>query len=104
MLDAKKPENVTTFLKISGNNANQRTGGVGDTVGSQKKGDCELAYQLAIDINKIPVKFVSDRLEQCGTADIPVIRSAELDKLSDSLRQLGTAVEKSSANALLKSL
>jgi membrane protein len=68
-----------------------------------KKGeDKELAYQPAIDVNKITVKFVLDRLEQHGTSSIPVPRSGELDKLSDSLRQFGEIIEKSPANLLLK--
>jgi membrane protein len=66
-----------------------------------KKGD---AYQPATDVDKITVKFVIDQLEQQGGADIPVIKSNELDKLSDSLRQLGAVIEKSPANVLLKNL
>jgi membrane protein len=66
--------------------------------------DKELAYQPAIDIDKITVKFVIDRLEQQGTSSIPVTRSGELDKLTDSLRQFGELVEKSPANVLLKNL
>ncbi len=66
--------------------------------------DKELAYQPAIDVDKLTIKFVIDRLEQRGTSSIPVLRSAEMDKLSDSLRQLGEVVEKSPANVLLKNL
>jgi membrane protein len=70
-----------------------------------KKGeDKELAYQPAIDADKITVKFVIDRLEQRGTSSIPVFRSAELDKLSDCLRQFDATLEKSPANVLLKNL
>jgi membrane protein len=70
-----------------------------------KKGeDKELAYQPATDVDKITVKFVIDRLEQRGTSSIPVNRSVELDKLSDSLRQFGDIIEKSPANVLLKNL
>ncbi len=64
----------------------------------------ELAYQPAIDIEKITVKFVIDRLEQQGTSNIPVAGSGELDKLSDCLQQFGEAIEKSPANVLLKNL
>ncbi len=66
--------------------------------------DRELAYQPAIDVEKITVKFVLDRLEQQGTSDIPVVKSYELDKLSDSLRQFGELIEESPANVLLKNL
>jgi membrane protein len=70
-----------------------------------KKGeDKELAYQPATDADKITVKFVIDRLEQRGTSSIPVLRSAEMDKLSDCLRQLDATIEKSPANLLLKNL
>lgn len=71
---------------------------------AKKNGDSELGYQPAIDVDKITVKFVLDRLEQRGSMDIPVIKSSELDKLSDTLRQLGQTIEKSPANVLLKTL
>jgi membrane protein len=66
--------------------------------------DKELAYQPAIDVDKITVKFVLDRLEQRGTSNIPVAKSDELEKLSDSLRQFDEIIEKSPANMLLKNL
>ena len=55
----------------------------------RKGEDKELAYQPAIDVDKITVKFVIDRLEQRGSTNIPVIKSVELDKLSDSLQKFG---------------
>ncbi|MCJ7729045.1 MAG: YihY/virulence factor BrkB family protein [Sedimentisphaerales bacterium] len=70
----------------------------------RKGEDKELAYQPAIDIDKITVKFVIDRIEQRGTSGIPVTKSGELDKLSDCLRQFGESLEKSPANVLLKNL
>jgi len=70
----------------------------------RKGEDKELAYQPAIDLDKVTVKFVIDHLERRGTSDIPVAKSNELDKLSDSLRQFGQIIEKSPANVLLKSL
>jgi membrane protein len=70
----------------------------------KKNGDSEMAYQPAIDVDKITVRFVIDNLEHRGSAEIPVIKSGELDKLSDSLRQLGQMIEKSPANRLLKTL
>jgi membrane protein len=66
--------------------------------------DKEFAYQPAIDVDKITIKFVIDQLEQHGTYDIPVSRLDELDKLSNCLRQLGEVIEKSPANILLKNL
>jgi membrane protein len=64
----------------------------------------ELAYQPAIDVDKITVKFVIDQLEQRGSTDIPVIQSKELDQLSTSLQQFGKLIEASPANILLKNL
>ncbi|MFA5251309.1 MAG: YihY/virulence factor BrkB family protein [Phycisphaerae bacterium] len=66
--------------------------------------DREFAYQPAVDVDKITVKFVIDQLEQHGTSDIPVAKVGELDKLSDCLRQFGETIEKSPANILLKNL
>jgi membrane protein len=71
---------------------------------TRKNGNGDIAYQPAIDVDKVTVKFVIDRLEQRGTADIPVVKSNELDKLSDCLKQLGQTIEKSPANVLLKNL
>jgi membrane protein len=70
----------------------------------RKGEDKELAYQPAIHIEKITVKYVIDRLEQRGSTSIPVAQSDELDKLSDSLRQFGSLIERSPANVLLKDL
>jgi membrane protein len=66
--------------------------------------DKEFAYQPAIDVDKITIKFVLDQLESHGTHDIPVAKLGELDKLSDRLRQLGELAEKSPANILLKNI
>jgi membrane protein len=74
-------------------------------VSEVKKGeDKELAYQPAIDLDKITVKFVLDRLDRHGTSDIPVLRLSELDKLSDCLNEFGAAIDRSPANVLLKNL
>jgi membrane protein len=70
----------------------------------RKDGDRELAYQPATDVEKITVKYVIDRLEQRGSTNIPVNKSEELEKLSDSLRKIGAIIEKSPANVLLKNL
>jgi membrane protein len=70
----------------------------------RKGEDKELAYQPAIDVDKVTIKFVIDRLEQRGTSSIPVARSGEFDKLSDCLRQFAANVENSPANVLLRNL
>jgi membrane protein len=66
--------------------------------------DKEFAYQPAVDVEKLTIKFVLDRLEQQGSYDIPVAKLSELDKLSNYLRQLGEVIETSPANALLKNI
>jgi len=70
----------------------------------RRNDDKEPAYQPAIDIDKLTIKFVFDRLEQRGTSNIPVIRSAELDKLSHCISQINELFEKSPANIPLKNL
>lgn len=66
--------------------------------------DKEPAYQPAIDTNLLTVKYVIDALEKHGSADIPVAKSEQLDKLSNSLAQFAKAMETLPANALLKNL
>jgi membrane protein len=70
-----------------------------------KKGnDKDIAYQPAIDVEKLTVKYVVESLEQRGNSDIPVGQKDELDKLSDCLNKFGSAIEKSPANIPLKSI
>ena len=64
----------------------------------------EYAYQPAIDVDKITVKYVIDRLEHHGTTNVPVSRSSELDKLSDCMQKFSETIDKSEANVLLKNL
>jgi membrane protein len=66
--------------------------------------DKEPAYQPAIDIDKMTVKFVIDRQRERGTSNIPVSKSAEFDKLTGCLKQFGETIDKSPANVLLKNL
>ena len=66
--------------------------------------DKEPAYQPAIDIDKMTVKFVIDRQRERGTSTIPVSKSAEFDKLTDCLKQFSETIDKSPANVLLKNL
>ena len=64
----------------------------------------EPSYQPAIDTDKLTIKFVFDRLEQRGTSNIPITRSAELDKLTHCISQIDEIVDKSPANIPLKNL
>jgi len=62
------------------------------------------AYQPAVDINFLTIKYVVDKLEGRGTHDIPVAKTRELDKIVDSLQSFSKTIEKSSANLLLKDI
>ena len=62
----------------------------------------DIAYQPACDVDQITVKYVIDSLGRRGNTDIPVIRSTELEKLSDCLTMFGKTIDNSPANILLK--
>jgi membrane protein len=64
----------------------------------------DIAYQPACDVDQLTVKYVIDSLGSRGNTDIPVIRSTELEKLSDCLTTFGKTIESSPANVLLKSI
>jgi len=64
----------------------------------------DIAYQPACDVDQLTVKYVIDSLGRRGNTDIPVIRSTELEKLSDCLTTFGKTIENSPANVLLKSI
>ena len=64
----------------------------------------DVAYQPAIDVGKLTVKYVVHALEQRGNATIPVAKTTELDRLSNCLSTFAGDIEKSSANILLKDL
>ncbi len=66
--------------------------------------DKEAAYQPGRDVEALTVKYVIDALEKRGYSAIPVIKSAEVDKLSDCLDRFGKAVEESPANVPLKNI
>ena len=62
------------------------------------------AYEPARDPEILTIKYVVDALEQSGSDDIPVARSAELERLAGSLERFGELIEKSEANLLLKQI
>ena len=64
----------------------------------------EASYQPAQCTDRLTIKYVTDALEACGSEDIPVEESKELQKLSDCLKSLSDTAEKSPANILLKEL
>ena len=64
----------------------------------------DVAYQPAIDVGKLTVKYVVESLERQGNSAIPVGKTSELDKLSDCLSTFAGDIEKSPANILLEDL
>jgi len=68
------------------------------------EGEKEAAYQPGRDVEALTVKYVIDAVEQRGYSAIPVIKSDEVDKLSDCLDKFGRAVKESPANVPLKNI
>jgi membrane protein len=64
----------------------------------------DVAYQPAVDVGKVTVKYVVESLEQRGNSDIPIGNTSELDKFSECLSTFADDIEKSPANILLKDL
>ncbi len=62
------------------------------------------AYQPALSPEAITIKFVLDALETYGSDNIPVARSEELGKLSESLKKFDELIEKSPANMPLRDI
>lgn len=79
---------------------------VGSGILSEVKKDDgkDVAYQPAVDVGKVTVKYVVESLEQRGISNIPVEKTNELEKLSQCLSIFADDIEKSSANILLKDL
>ena len=69
-----------------------------------KKDDRDIAYQPAVDVSKISVKYVVEALEQRGNSTVPVRQTEELGKLAECLSTFAGEIEKSPANILLKDL
>jgi membrane protein len=64
--------------------------------------DKEAAYQPARDVESLTIKFVVEALEQRGDSTLPVNKSTEYDRLSESLQNFSQTIEKSPANLLLR--
>ncbi len=63
-----------------------------------------MAFQPAVDINMLTVKYIIDALELRGAHELPVTETAELKTISDTLQTFGDIIEKSSENKLLKDI
>lgn len=59
------------------------------------------AYQPALSPETLTIKSVVDALEQHGSDNIPVARTEDLDKISESLKTFDELIEKSPANLRL---
>jgi membrane protein len=70
----------------------------------RKDNNKDIAYQPAIDVGKLTIKFVVKSLENRGISNIPVGKMEELSKLSSCLSTFADNTEKSPANILLKDL
>jgi membrane protein len=60
------------------------------------------SYQPARDVNALTICSVNDALDKKGVSDIPVARTAELEKIQGSLKDFEAQVKRSLANCLLK--
>ena len=63
-----------------------------------------MAFQPAVDINMLTVKYILDALERRGVHNLPVTETATLKTISDTLQTFGDIIEKSSQNKLLKDI
>ena len=68
------------------------------------RGRDEAAYVPARDTDQLTVKFVMDALDRRGLDQIPVATTEELERIAQSLKDLGEAVERSPANLRLKDI
>ena len=66
--------------------------------------DKVLAYHPGCDINLVTINYVLDKLNETGSADIPVLQTEELSTISGSLKAFGGLIEKSPDNLLLKDI
>jgi len=64
----------------------------------------DVAYQPAVDVGIITVKYVVESLEQRGNYDLPLEKTSALEKLSACLSAFADDIAKSPANILLKNL
>jgi len=70
----------------------------------KKDNNKDVAYQPAVDVGKLSVKYVIGCLERRGNSAIPVGKTSEMDKLSECLSTFAGDIERSPANVLLRDL
>ncbi len=71
---------------------------------TKTKFEKETAYQPAVDINKISVKYVTDKLEHRGLDVLIARHSKEIAKLKEIMVSFSQVVEDSGENKLLKDI
>ena len=71
---------------------------------TRTKEDQKFGYQPARDINTLTIKYVVDAVDQNGTNNIPVARTAEFETLSHAIEKFREEMEASPANRLLKDI
>ena len=76
--------------------------GVGWVIETAKGKEHEGTFQPAKTIENITIKDILDAVEHYGDAFLPAAQSTEGEKLSDHLRNIADAIEKSSGNVVLK--
>ncbi|MHC4467271.1 MAG: YhjD/YihY/BrkB family envelope integrity protein [Planctomycetota bacterium] len=64
----------------------------------------EAGYHPARDVEDITLKFVIDSLEHRGSNKVPVIKSNELEKITNCLNNFGSIIESSPDNVSLKNI
>ncbi len=70
----------------------------------RRNSDKERFYQPAIDVNKMSIQFVINKLEKHGANSIPVIKTEQLDKITGCLSEFNDILSRNSANMLLKDI
>lgn len=70
----------------------------------KKDEDKSICYLPARDVGTITISYVVGALQNHGSSSIPVIESAELNRLRDALHNFENLIEKSPANVSLKDI
>jgi membrane protein len=76
----------------------------GILIEAASRGRSEPAYAPARDTDYLTVKFVVDALDRRGVDQIPVASTAELERITQSLKAFDDAIEKSPENLRLKDI
>jgi membrane protein len=64
----------------------------------------DVAYQPACDTQRLTVAAVIERLDQQGVATVPIVETADVQNLRETLKRYREIVEQSSANLRLQDL